>query len=145
MGVFIGALLTAALKIIMAALKFIADIIKRILFATRLIVPFTYAVVMFVLFILGTIEYNNFNLFLAVAGGCALTFFVYYVTIKRKFKKTAPAEKEKPRDFTPKNEKPKIYRVMQNPQYIMYEYSDRVELYKETEKGLLFVRTDFKR
>jgi hypothetical protein len=145
MGVIIGAVLSAALKIIMALLKLIADAIKKILFATRLIIPFTYAVIMAILFLLGVIEYNGLNLFLAVAGGCALTVFAYYVMVKRRIKKLAPAQKQQPQIYIPKNEKPAIYRIMQNPRYVMYEYSDRVELYKETEKGLMYIRTDFKK
>ena len=40
--------------------------------------------------------------------------------------------------------KPKYYRVKQNPQYVMAEYSDRYELYYRTESGLKKVRTDYK-
>ncbi len=41
------------------------------------------------------------------------------------------------------NEKPKYYKVAQNPNYIMAEYPDRYELYKKTPNGLVKVRTDF--
>lgn len=42
-------------------------------------------------------------------------------------------------------EKPKYYRVKQNPNYVMAEYSDRYELFCKTENGLKKVRTDYKR
>jgi hypothetical protein len=42
-------------------------------------------------------------------------------------------------------EKPKYYRVKQNPNYVMAEYSDRYELYYKTANGLKKVRTDYKR
>jgi len=41
-------------------------------------------------------------------------------------------------------EKPVYYRVKQNPDYVMAEYSDRYELYKITGGGLTKIRTDFK-
>lgn len=41
-------------------------------------------------------------------------------------------------------EKPRYFRVKQNPNYIMAEYSNRYELYLQTEKGLQKVRTDYK-
>ena len=41
------------------------------------------------------------------------------------------------------NDKPKYYKVAQNPNYIMAEYPDRYELYKKTPNGLVKVRTDF--
>lgn len=41
-------------------------------------------------------------------------------------------------------EKPKYYRVKQNPNYVMAEYSDKYELYKITNGKLTLIRTDFK-
>ncbi len=41
-------------------------------------------------------------------------------------------------------EVPKYYKVKQNPQYVMAEYSDRYELYYKTGQGLKKVRTDYK-
>lgn len=42
-------------------------------------------------------------------------------------------------------EKPKYYNVNGHPNFIMAEYSDRVELLKKTEKGLVRVRIDYKK
>ena len=42
-------------------------------------------------------------------------------------------------------EKPKYYRVKQNPEYLMAEYADRYELYRITPNGLVKVRTDYKK
>ena len=42
------------------------------------------------------------------------------------------------------NDKPKYYKVAQNPNFIMAEYTDRYELYKKTPNGLVKVRTDLK-
>ncbi len=44
----------------------------------------------------------------------------------------------------PAVEKPVYYRVKQNPNYVMAEYTDRYELYKKTESGLVKVRVDKK-
>lgn len=41
-------------------------------------------------------------------------------------------------------EKPKYYRVKQNPSYVMAEYSDRYELFKLENGTLKKVRTDYK-
>lgn len=42
------------------------------------------------------------------------------------------------------NEDPVIYRVKNNKQYIIKEYSDRVEVYKETPHGYEFIKCDYK-
>ncbi len=41
-------------------------------------------------------------------------------------------------------ERPRYYRVRQNPAYVMAEFSDRVELYREEGGRLQYVRTDYK-
>ena len=41
-------------------------------------------------------------------------------------------------------DKPRYYRVKQNPDYVMAEYSDRFELYQKTSNGLIKLRTDYK-
>ena len=46
---------------------------------------------------------------------------------------------------SPQVEKPKYYNVNGHPNFIMAEYSDRVELFKKTENGLVKVRVDYKR
>ena len=43
-----------------------------------------------------------------------------------------------------KEQKPMYFRVKNHPDYIMAEYSDRVELFKRTEAGLRKIRTDYK-
>lgn len=40
--------------------------------------------------------------------------------------------------------KPKYYRVKQNPDYVMAEYSDKYELYRIGQNGLIKIRTDYK-
>ena len=42
------------------------------------------------------------------------------------------------------DEKPRYYKLKQNPDYVMAEYSDRYELFLITAKGLEKVRTDYK-
>ncbi|MBR2448913.1 MAG: hypothetical protein IKB30_02195 [Clostridia bacterium] len=41
-------------------------------------------------------------------------------------------------------DKPKYYRVKQNPDYVMAEYSDKYELYRIGQNGLIKIRTDYK-
>ncbi len=40
-------------------------------------------------------------------------------------------------------ETPSVFRVRQNPEYLIYDYGDRIELYHETKNGLVYVRTDY--
>jgi len=42
------------------------------------------------------------------------------------------------------DERPQIYRVKNNPGYILKEYSNRVEVYKETQDGYKFIKVDYK-
>ncbi len=44
-----------------------------------------------------------------------------------------------------REENPQVFRVRQNPEYLIYDYGDRIELYRETETGLEYVRTDYAR
>lgn len=41
-------------------------------------------------------------------------------------------------------ETPKYFRVKQNPDYVMAEFSDRYELYRVADGGLQKIRTDYK-
>ena len=42
------------------------------------------------------------------------------------------------------NEKPTYYRVKQNPNYVMADYSNRYDLFKISNGKLIFIRTDYK-
>lgn len=55
-------------------------------------------------------------------------------------------QQEKPavEQTTKEEQKPIYFRVKNHPDYIMAEYSDRVELFKRTEAGLRKIRTDYK-
>ncbi len=44
----------------------------------------------------------------------------------------------------PREERPRYYRVKQNPKYVMAEFHDRFELYLETDGSLQYIRTDYK-
>lgn len=61
-------------------------------------------------------------------------------------KRQAPPlrEETRPREEFPPRERVKYYRVKQNPAYVMAEFGDRVELYKEENGRLAYVRTDYK-
>lgn len=39
---------------------------------------------------------------------------------------------------------PEIYRVRQNPEYLLYDYGSYIDIYRETRRGLRFVRRDRK-
>ncbi len=76
--------------------------------------------------------------------------------VKEEFPTEREAEKQEP--FEPRYKEPiediedriipvypKYYRVKQNNNYVMAEYADRYELFYDTGKGLMKVRTDYKK
>ncbi|MCL1901146.1 MAG: hypothetical protein FWG51_01975, partial [Firmicutes bacterium] len=54
-------------------------------------------------------------------------------------KKNLPQEKTKLLSNAPL-----IYRVKNNPEYILKEYPDRIEVYKETQNGYKFIKVDYR-
>ena len=60
-------------------------------------------------------------------------------TVKEKKK-----EKDLPTETVQVVEKPKYFKLKQNPDYIMAEYQDRYELFLITDAGLKKIRTDYK-
>ncbi len=42
------------------------------------------------------------------------------------------------------NQAPVYFKIKDNPEYVMAEHSDRYELFRITEKGLVKIRTDYK-
>ncbi len=73
---------------------------------------------------------------------------VYHVVdcAKNAERKKEKKKKRKGSDIDKKGEteKPKYYRVKQNPNYVMAEYSDRYELYYDDGNELKFVKVNFK-
>ena len=55
-----------------------------------------------------------------------------------------PKRKEREKKKAYYREKPKYFRVRQNSDYVMAEYSDRYELFKIVDGRLIYVRTDKK-
>lgn len=53
-------------------------------------------------------------------------------------------QEEQPNEQVITVDEPRYFRVKQNPDYIMAEFSDRYELYRITDGGLQKVRTDSK-
>lgn len=136
----ISAIVTLIFNIIVAIIKFIFRIIKKILFATRLIIPIGVGLVFVVLFALDVIEYTPINLALACILCGASFLYIIYRGIKKRISSKAPKYKQIDEKI-----QPRVYRVKQNPRYIMHEYPDRVELYEETKKGKKYIRTDKRR
>lgn len=175
MGIIIGSIISIIFNILLGIIKILIKIVKRILISTRLIFPVVIGGTAALLIYTNIIPNNPFNVAIAVIITALVTIYVYYRMIKKKLsKKAIEKERERERErenarFSSKkkevNDKPtefkdnieihkgdiqvisspKIYRVKQNPGYIMYEYADRVELYKETEDGLKYIRTDLVR
>jgi hypothetical protein len=128
------------------------NIVKKILIVTRLIVPAVLGGGFFLLYNFRLIDQMSF--YIALAASALITLYVYYRMIKKAFRKEkddgGQKKKKKIKDKEKDTvkiikEKPKVYRVKQDKNFIMYEYSDKVELYKETKEGLVYIRTDLKR
>ena len=62
-------------------------------------------------------------------------------TLRVESQPSEPMQTEQPTVIV---DKPRYYKVAQNSNYIMAEYSDRYELFKKTPNGLVKVRTDLK-
>lgn len=139
MGFIVSAVVTFIFNIILAFLKLIIRIIKKILIATRLIVPAGIALVFVILFALGIIEKTAFNMLIAAICCGASLLYIIYRSIKKRIDRISEGKKK---GVPERDEKPKIYRVKQNPEFVMHEYPDRVELYKETKQGKKYIRTD---
>lgn len=161
MGFIFGVVLSFIFNIVLFVAKLILKIIKDLLVSTRLMLPVSYALVCYLLFTLGIIQKDGIYYALAVCGMIAVSLITIYGIIKKLFfnKKAEDKKKIENEDVKiyhnsenpSKNEaavrelpvRPKIYRVKQNPGFIMYEYPDRVELFKDTDEGLKYVRTDY--
>ena len=150
----------------------IAKVIYRIIKLFNL--QFTFLVLVAGLFLLIFGAFNNKTLLVCFYVVLTLSVLgaLYFSFTKTFYKKKKPkkeigdvgdyderekeekSEKVKPeRSYTEREtepeqeikiEKPKYYRVKQNPNYIMAEYSDRYELYYKTVNGLKKIRTDYK-
>ena len=68
-------------------------------------------------------------------------------TTKKTDKTTVKTQnkEDKTSDTTAKTETGKFYQVKQNPNYYFKEFQDRYELYKKTETGMQYVKTDYKK
>ena len=61
-----------------------------------------------------------------------------------KINKTTSSDSKENADTVSSVEKPKYYKLKQNPDYMMAEYQDRYELFLITNEGLKKIRTDYK-
>lgn len=138
----ISAIVTLLFNLALAIVKFFFNLAKKLLFATGLVVPASLALIFALLLGLGIIE--NTPISIAFAGVlCAGSFlFTLYRHIKKRILSKMPQRAPK---IPESAAEPRVFRVKQNPRYLMYEYPDRVELYEETRKGRKYIRTDKKR
>ena len=95
MGIIIGSILSMIFHLILAIVKFVLKIIKKILIATRLIVPAVLGGGFYLLFYFKIIENNPFNIALAVITSSVITIYFYYRLIRKAIKNKAPAEQKK--------------------------------------------------
>ena len=65
-------------------------------------------------------------------------------TAQQSQEQTSQTIENNPQQIVVKEEKPRYFKLKQNPDYVMAEYSDRYELFLITAKGLEKVRTDYK-
>jgi len=97
------------------------------------------------------VSFAVFHVIMCLTLVYALVATVYKITVgggKKPDKKERTAEIVQPPIELPASEaateKPRYYRVKQNPKYVMAEFNDRYELYLESETGLTHIRTDYK-
>lgn len=150
----IALVVTIFVKILDLIARFFAFIIVKL----KLLLPAVY--------IAGGLILNAFLGFLDVESNrilyntglilcCLISLTLLVKAVTKPFTPKYPKRREIPHtrerernDFgvnTEYYEVPDIYEVNQNPNFLMYEYENRYELYRKSENGLKYVRTDFKK
>lgn len=151
----VGAAFTTTLKIIFKGIRALVEILADVIFYFGLYVPILYLIYGAVLH--GVFRFELFNLTtdsklfifgFAICIAASLLISVKNLIVKpykRFFKKTHIIEykndKKLARDVP---EAPKIYKSKVNPGVIVYEYSNRYDLYEEIDGGLEKVETEYK-
>lgn len=80
---------------------------------------------------------------------CSTSLFLLYklITLKKPEDKQSKSKKENKTENKEVicTKKIKYYDVEGRPGYCFCEYDDRYELYKKTNKGLVYIKTDYKK
>lgn len=95
MGMIIGSIFSIVLHILLFIAKTILKIIKKILIATRLIVPAVLGGGFYLLFFLNIIENNPVNVALAIGFSAFVTLYFYFRLIRKKIRKNRSENEKK--------------------------------------------------
>lgn len=144
-------------------LKFIAETIFKLISLLNLHYTFLVGLVGLVLYVVGVLPANaTISLIFKICLVVSVAYAIIATVWKMIRPKTPRIEKSKEVEqmeresgvqkkaeksasvLAPQTEKPTYYRVTQNPNYIMAEFSDRYELYYEYRSKLKHYRTDYK-
>ena len=156
-GAGIGAAVIAVFTVLWKIIKVIAEIIAKVLYYLGIWVPLLYLAYGGILKLI----FKNFYLFSADTNsviyliGFVLTIFIsIIITVKNLIFKPFRKLFKKKKDVVEYNEDnlksgtpeaPKIYRSRVNEGIIVYEYSNRYDLYEQKEDKLVLVSTEFKK
>ena len=154
-GCFFGSTLTAVFGLFLKVAKFVGELLGKIIYYFGLYFPIVYALYGVVLYFV--FDFNPFVL--DVNGklfmfGFALSVLAMVIKAvknliirpyKKYFQRSSVVEygtDQKLSKHAP--EAPTIYKSKVNPGIIVYEYSNRFDLYEERDDGLVLVDTEFK-
>ncbi len=154
-GCFLGSTVTAVLGVVVKGAKAVGEFVGKLIYYFGLYFPILYALYGVVLYFV-----FKFNPFLLDVNGKLFMFgfalsclamiikAVKNLIIKpynKYFKKTTVVEYGKEQKLSKHApEAPTIYKSKVNPGVIVYEYSNRYDLYEEDENGIRLVETEFK-
>ncbi len=154
LGVAAGAVLTTALRLIWKLLRLFIKVTSEIIFRFGLYVPILYLIYGAVL--TGVFGLNIFGLStdsklyivgfsVSIACAIAISIRTLFFCSDSKFKREKVIEYDNKKLSKNAPEPPKIYNSTVNKGIIVYEYSNRYDLYKQYEDSLVLVKTEFKK
>ncbi len=154
-GCFLGSTVTAVLGVLLKGAKFVGEFVGKLIYYFGLYFPILYALYGVVLYLV--FDFNPF--LLDVNGklfmfGFALSLLAMVIKAvknlivnpyRKHFQRSHVVEYGKEQKLSKHApEAPTIYKSKVNPGVIVYEYSNRFDLYEEDEDGLRLVDTEYK-
>lgn len=146
----LGLLFVGIFNFIKMIFRGIFNLIASIIHGLSLTIPFFYMLTGLILHLIFGILDKSGDFFYIFHFGLVVVFGISIILTVRKIahpKPTkAPEEEHDNLEHVPGYyDKPKVYRVRNNPEYIVYEFYDKYQLFHESRNGRLeYVRTDMK-
>lgn len=158
---FLGLIITlfqVIFGILKLALSIVIKVLAKCIHFFHLGIPFVYIVVGLIIhlfsgaMIKGSAFFNLFHYGLIVVFALSVILMLRAVFHPGKFNgcaRTVASRKENAGEdklrYIPRYyDKPIVHRVKEHPKFLVYEFYDRFQVFRETRKGLEYIRTDYK-